>query len=99
MEGKRYLVNNNTSFVDSVKKARETSRMTESYNEFKRVKDFTNLDDFEISEDSVTSNSEPDFTNSQLTEEAYEEVISQMTQAALKDPKKYFNKKSFNTKK
>ena len=88
-----------TSFVDSAKKAQEITKMTESYNEFKRVSDFANLDDFEISDDSVTDNSEPRFTNSQLTEEEYEEFINEMTKAAMNDPKKYFNKKSFNEKK
>ena len=88
-----------TSFVDSAKKSRETAKMKESYNEFKRIKDFNNLDDFEVSDDSVTDISEPVLQKSQISEEAYEEIISQMTQAAMNDPKKYFNKKSFNNKK
>ena len=89
---------NKTSFVDSAKKSQEQTRMLESWNEFKADEKSLDLENFEVSESEIVDTSEPDFTNSQLTEEAYEEVITKLTEAAMKDPKKYFNKKSFNFK-
>ena len=91
------------SIVDSVKQAQANLRMTESYNEFKRsVADSAVLDNFNVSQNNSVDSSEPEFTNSQLTKEAYEEVISQLNKAAMNDPKKnskkdssalFFNKK------
>ena len=91
--------NTKPSIVDSVKQAQANSRMIESYSEFQRsVADSAVLDKFNVSQDDPVDSSEPEFTDSQLTKEAYEEVISQMTKAAMNDPKKYFNKDSFNKK-
>ena len=74
--------------------------MTKEWNEFKSsVSDSANLENFDVSAENLIDSSEPDFTNSQLTREEYEEVINDLTKAAMNDPKKYYNKDFFNKNK